>query len=419
MKAPSGRAVRSVELSESAGRPQPGGSRRTVALMAAEPSGDLQAGALARALLQRDPNLCLVGVGGRCMVEAGVDLWMESHTWSTIGPGEALARLPGLYLAYRRMRHHLLRIRPALTVVIDAPALHMRLVGFLRRHGLRTAYYFPPSAWSRNPQRMRAIHSRVDGVLCAFQANAARYQELGLPVAYFGHPLVDVLRQAPDADQARRELGLQGPALALLPGSRTQEVRHLLPIFLEVARRLRREQPDLEILLPCATPPLETRIREALAAGSPEGIRVLSGNARLALAASRLALMASGSASLEAALLGTPMLLCYRFGSLDVALGRTLQALGLLRVDRFGLPNLVLGQDVVPELLQDQVEPERLAAEARRLLADGPERTRMLGDLSRVRQALGGPGVVECLAAVVDRLADGASISEALAQGLS
>ncbi len=383
--------------------------------MAAEPSGDLQAGALASALLRRDPSLRLVGVGGDRMAEAGVELWMESHTWSTIGPGEALARLPGLYLAYRRMRWHLLEARPDLTVVVDAPALHMRLVGFLRRRGLRTAYYFPPSAWSRNPQRMQAIHSRVDGVLCAFRANASRYQDLGLPVAYFGHPLVDIVGQAPDAEEARRLLGLAGPGLALLPGSRTQEVRHLLPVFLEVAARLRRDHPDLEILLPCATPPLEKRIRAVLEAAPIEGVRVLQGQARLALAASRLALMASGSASLEAALLGTPMLLCYRFGALDVALGRTLQALGLLRVDRFGLPNLVLDQDVVPELLQDQVEPVRLEAEARRLLADGPERQHMLDALSRVRQALGGPGVVERLAGVVDRLSEGASMAQALA----
>ncbi len=383
--------------------------------MAAEPSGDLQAGALARALLQRNPNLRLVGVGGTSMAEAGVELWMESHTWSTIGPGEALARIPGLYLAYRRMRHHLLQVRPELTVVIDAPALHMRLAGFLRRRGLRTAYYFPPSAWSRNPQRLRAIHSRVDGVLCAFQANAARYRELGLPVAYFGHPLVDVVGQAPARDEARRLLGLEGPALALLPGSRTQEVKHLLPVFLQVASRLRREQPDLQILLPCATPPLERRIRAMLGPSLPEGVRLLSGQARQALAASRLALMASGSASLEAALLGTPMLLCYRFGPLDVALGRTLQALGLLRVDRFGLPNLVLDQDVVPELLQDEVNPDGLEARARLLLAEGPERQRMLADLARVRAALGEPGMVDRLAAVVDRLAGGASIDQALA----
>jgi len=341
---------------------------------------------------------------------------MESHTWSTIGPGEALARIPGLYLAYRRMRGHLLRERPQLTVVIDAPALLMRLVGFLKRRGLRTAYYFPPSAWSRNPQRMHEIHSRVDGVLCAFRANAELYDSLGLPVAFFGHPLSDVVHDAPGQEEARRILGLEGPALAVLPGSRTQEVRHLLPVFLEVAARLRQDHPGLQILLPCATPPLERRIRSILGPDLPEGLRLLSGQARLALAASRLALMASGSASLEAALLGVPMLLCYRFGALDAALGRTLKALGLLRVDRFGLPNLVLEQDVVPELLQEQVEPDRLEAAARQLWEEGPARDRMLADLARVKEALGGPGVVEHLARVVDFLAAGDSMAQALAR---
>lgn len=384
--------------------------------MAAEPSGDLQGGALARALKARDPGLRLVGVGGAEMAASGVELWMESHTWSTIGPGEALARIPGLYLAYRRMRGHLLRERPQLTVVIDAPALHMRLVGFLRRRGLRTAYYFPPSAWSRNPRRMHEIHARVDGVLCAFRGNAALYESLGLPVAFFGHPLSDVVRDSPPPEEARRLLGLEGPALALLPGSRTQEVRHLLPAFLEVAARLRRDHPELQVLLPCATPPLERRIRAMLGPEPPEGVRLLSGQARLALAASRLALMASGSASLEAALLGVPMLLCYRFGALDAALGRTLKALGLLRVDRFGLPNLVLEQDVVPEFLQEEVHPDRLELEARRLWEEGPSRERMLADLARVQAALGGPDVVERLARVVDFLAAGDTMSSALAR---
>lgn len=386
--------------------------------MAAEPSGDLQGGALARALRRRNPDLRLLGVGGSAMASAGVELWMQSHTWSTIGPGEALARLPGLYLAYRRMRHELLAVRPDLTVVIDAPALHMRLVGFLRRRGLRTAYYFPPSAWARNPERLRHIHRRVDAVLCAFRPNAEFYEALGLPVAFFGHPLVDVLREAPGPEEARRELGLEGPALALLPGSRTQEVKHLLPVFLEVARRLRRDRPELQVLIPCATAPLERRIR-AMMGTLPEGFHLLSGQARLALAASRLALMASGSASLEASLLGVPMVLAYRFGAFDACLGRLLKALGLLRVDRFGLPNLVLDEDLVPELLQEQVHPDRLEAEARRLWEEGPDRERMREGLARVRASLGEPGVVDRLAEVVERVAAGASLPQALAGRVS
>jgi lipid-A-disaccharide synthase len=148
----------------------------------------------------------------------------------------------------------------------------------------------------------------------------------------------------------------------------------------------------------------------------PEGLRILSGQARLALAASRLALMASGSASLESALLGVPMLLCYRFGPLDAALGRTLKALGLLRVNRFGLPNLVLDRDVVPELLQEEGQPDRVEAVVRQLWKEGPVRDRMLADLARVQEALGGPGVVDGLARVVDFLAAGDSMTQALAR---
>lgn len=378
---------------------------RTIALMAAEPSGDLQAGALARALLRRDPGLRLVGVGGTAMREAGVELWMESHTWSAIGPLEALARVPGLYLAYRKMRGRLLQVRPDLVVVIDAPAIHMRLVGWTRRNGLRTAYYFPPSAWTRNPQRLRHIHERVDAVLCAFGANARRYEELGLSVAWFGHPLVDVMREAPSPAEARRELGLDGPVLTLMPGSRTQEVKHLLPTFLEVAGRLRQDVPDLQVLLPCATPPLERRIR-AMVGDAPPWLHILSRGSRVAMAASRLVLMASGSASLEAALLGVPMVIAYRFSAFDIFLGRLAVKLGLFKVDRFALPNLVLDEDIMPEIFQEDVNPDRVEAEVRRLWADGPDRERMQADLGRVQRELGEPGVVDRLAELVDRLAD-------------
>lgn len=386
---------------------------RTVALMAAEPSGDLQAGALARALRERDPSLRLVGVGGTAMKEAGVELWMESHLWSTIGPFEALGRLPALYLAYRRMRHELLKARPEITLVVDCPAIFMRLVGFLRRRGLRTAYYFPPSAWTRNPRRLQEIHDRTDAVIATFGRNAELYEQAGLPVAWFGHPLVDVMARAPSPAEARRQLGLEGECVTLMPGSRTQEVRLLLPIFLEVAGRLRRDRPDLQFLLPCATPPLERRIRRMLGE-PPDWLHVLSGGARPAMAASRLVLMASGSASLEAALLGVPMVLCYRFGVFDAWLGKVLMKLGLLKIDWFGLPNLVLQESVMPELLQEEANADRLEQEARRLLDEGPARERMLADLARVRQALGPPGVVGRVAALVDTLASGHGMERAL-----
>ncbi|MBI3930131.1 MAG: lipid-A-disaccharide synthase [Armatimonadetes bacterium] len=374
---------------------------RTIAIMAAEPSGDLQGGALASALLQRDPDLSLIGIGCSAMARAGVKLMMDSSVWSTIGPAEALARLPALYLAYRKMRHMLVRARPDLTVVIDAPALHMRLAGYLARKSLRTLYYFPPSAWSPNPERARQITQRVDAVVGAFRFTYRTYCENGLRMAYYGHPLVDLVARG-SPGQAARQLGLpEGRYVALLPGSRTQEVRLLLPVALEVARRLRGRYPDVEFLLPAASLSIEKKIRRR-AGKLPDWVRVFPGRSREVLAASRLALMASGSATLEAAILGVPMVVFYKMNTFDYNLGQFLIARGLLKVPRFVLPNLVLQEDILPELLQNDANPDRVEREAVRLFEEGPERSRMVEALDRVRAALDGPDVVPRIAAFVD-----------------
>lgn len=384
-----------------------------VAIMAAEPSGDLQAGALARALRQRRPGIRLWGVGGECLRAAGVSLICDSQTWSTIGPTEALGKLPGIYRAYRRLRGELLRRRPDLVVVIDAPAIHMRLAGFNRRHGLRTVYYFPPSAWTSSRRRLEQIHSRVDAVVAAFRYNAENYRRAGLPVVYYGHPLVDLCPRPESRAAVLESLGLEeGQWASLLPGSRTQEIRLNTPLLLEAARRLRRDRPGLRFLMPCASAPLEERLRRL---PLPPWVTLLSGRAREALALSRVAVMASGSASLEAALLGVPHVLFYRLSRLDAALGWALLRTGLLQVDRFGLPNLILQEDAVVELLQGEATPERLAQEAGKLLEECEERRRHLLALERVRRELGGPGAVARVAAFVDHFAAGCSREEACA----
>lgn len=387
---------------------------QTIAITAAEPSGDLQGAALARALRRRNPEIRLLGVGCGRMREAGVEMIAESALWSTIGPSEAFGRLPALILAYCRLRDELVRARPDLTVVIDAPAIHMRLAGHLRRKGLRTLYYFPPSAWSPNPHRARQIHRRVDAVVPAFRFNARVYEKAGLPAAFFGHPMVDLFTPPLAADQARERLGLPaGRYVALLPGSRTQEVRLLLPLLMEAARRLRKRHPDLRFLLPTATEAIERRIR-GLLGPSPEWLTICSGQAREAMAASRVVLMASGSASLEAALLGVPVVLFYRLAPFDHGLVRVLRALGLFTMTRFTLPNLVLDEDVLPELFQDEVSAERLEREALPLLEEGPERRRLLAHFERLRRELGEPGVVPRVAAFVDLVSQGMLTVEAL-----
>ncbi len=375
---------------------------RTYALLAAEPSGDLQAAALVSHLRELDPEARFFGIGGRNLREAGVELVCDTSVWGTIGPFEVITKLPKIILAYQKLKRELLKHRPEVTVMIDSPALFMRLAKFTRPNGLKTVYYFPPSAWSDSEKRAQSIASRVDGVVCAFERQYQTYQRAGVPAQYFGHPMVDVVKPR-ERGEALAGLGLsEGRFIALMPGSRLQEVRLMTPTFLEAVRELKVRYPDLTFLLPAASQAIYDRLAPQL-----EGTNVIlfNGRAQELLAVSEVAIMTSGSVSLEAALLDIPIVLGYRFNKLDIFLGRMLVRLGLLKVPFFSLPNLLLNEQVVPELLQEQVTPERLVAETEVLLVGGSDRERMLADLRRARERLGQSPVVAQVAGYVHSMA--------------
>lgn len=375
--------------------------RLTVAVIAVEPSGDLQGGALVRALKARDADLRFVGVGGPVMAEAGVELWLDTTNLGIIGPGEALLRLPGYLLKYWKICRCIQAERPDLTVMIDSPAVNMRLSRVLRRAGLKSVYYFPPSAWTKSERRLREIHSCCDAIICAFKENADRYGALGLKVEYFGHPMADLPELNLTRGQAQQRLGLSGKFIGILPGSRCQEVRHLLPVFWQTLLLLRRDNPNLQAIIPCATEELRAQIVGMLPPN--DFVHIVSGHSRLVMLASEALLMSSGTASLEAAVLRTPMVLAYRFGIFNSCLGKFLLFTRILKIDHIGLPSLILKRRIVPEFIQEKASPENLAATLRPLLReDSPERRQMLADLQEVRDCIGGPGTVERIAAFVD-----------------
>jgi lipid-A-disaccharide synthase len=375
---------------------------RLYALLAAEPSGDLQAAALIEHIRRLDPGATFVGIGGRQLRNEGVELLADTSTWGTIGPFEVFSKLPRIWVANRHLRQALLERRPAVTVMIDSPAFFMRLAKFTKAHGLPTVYYFPPSAWSDSERRAQAISARVDAVVCAFERQYRTYQRAGVTAHYFGHPMVDVVKPW-TREQALASLGLsEGRYLSLMPGSRLQEVRIMTPIFVEAARRLKAEFPDLTFLLPAASDAVYPRL-QALTEGT--GIALFNGRAQELLAVSEVAIMTSGSVSLEAAYLDCPIVLGYRFNAFDAFLGRLLQRLGLLKVPRFALPNLLLDEDAVPELFQEEVNPDRLVRLARALLKGGADRESMLSNLRRARACLGQPPVVSQVAELVTQVA--------------
>jgi lipid-A-disaccharide synthase len=385
-----------------------------IALLAAEPSGDLQAAALVRQLKIHLPEAVFCGVGGKHLRAEGVDLFFDSSVWSTVGLVEALPKIPRGYLTYRKLQRTLADRRPDLTILIDAPGIQMRMAKFLAQHSLRTLYYFPPSAWNAGERRVREVHRRVSAVLATFRFNYETYRRAGLEVGYFGHPLASLFHSVSRADACSQlQLDPAGRYIALLPGSRTHEIRLMLPLLMLVARRLRQHHGQLQFLIPAATGPVEAMIARQLEQ-APDWVHVFSGHSREALAASELALLTSGSASLEAALLGIPMVLAYRVNRFDYAFGRLLFRLGLLHFRWFGLPNLVLQEDVVTELLQEKASAERLTDEALRLLEGQTGRQRQLNDLARVRAALGPADAVERIGRFVSALVGGAGVQESV-----
>ena len=376
-------------------------NQRVYALCAAEPSGDLQAAALVPHLRELDPGARFVGIGGRHLQAQGVEILCDTSTWGSIGASEVLARLPRIIFEYYRFRRKYTAIRPDVTVMIDSPALFMRMAKYTKAQNLKTVYYFPPSAWSTNHNRMRQIADRVTGVVATFRRSYDTYQAAGVPVEYYGHPMVDVVKPT-SREEALAALGVtEGRYVVLLPGSRLQEIRLMTPVLVETASLLKERHPELRFLLPAASPRVHEKLREMV----PDFIDLHNGKAQEMLRISELAVMASGSVSLEAAFLNCPMVLGYRFNRFDAALARFLMWTGLLRIKHFALPNLVLDETILPELLQEEVTPHRMAEEAEKLLLGGPGREKMLHDLARVREALGTQPVAPKVAEYLYRIA--------------
>lgn len=369
---------------------------KKLVILAGEASGDLQGARLVQSLWKIDPTLRVVGMGGARMREAGVEV-VEDTTWGFIGFWSAVFRMPAMWRLFCRVRRFVLREQPDLLILIDSPGFNMRVAAFARHHGIPTVYYFPPSAWSPRLERARQVSHLVGNVVATFGYTADIYRKAGVPVAYFGHPLVDTFVPAGSREEVCGQLKLPESRrfVGLLPGSRSEEVHRLCPVMLEASRRLAARIPDLHFLLPVARTPLAAPIRamvEKHAQGVP--LTLVEGHALDIMSISDLLIMCSGSASLEAAIVGAPMILLYRLATPDWWLAHLL----LKDFTYMGLPNLILQQPVVPELIQHDACADRIEQEALALLTDERRRQQMKDNLREVKKQLGSPGVVDRVA---------------------
>ena len=360
-----------------------GSAARRFLLVTGEASGDLHAARMVDALRALGP--CEVqGVAGPRLRAAGVESLVPAEDLAVVGFSEILARLPRLLATRGRLIEAYRRFRPHAVVLVDYPGFNLRLGPALKRLGARIFYYIAPQVWAWHPERARAMAAWVDQLAVVFPFEEPIFRGAGVPVRFVGHPLLDDL--APEVEEAtfRAEIGAtRGERiLGLLPGSRPQEIeRHLGPLA-GAARSLQSGRADLRVVLALA-PGLEPRGGLRV----PPGIAVVRGRTRATQAFATACAVASGTATLETALFGTPLVVLYRTGRFNYAIARR-----LVTLPRIGLPNIVAGREVVPELIQDRLTPDSLAAALARFLDDPSARDATRSELAGLREQLGGPG---------------------------
>lgn len=371
-----------------------------------EVSGDVAGALVARSVLDRAPAAELFGIGGRRLAAAGVDLLRETNHLGCVGLTETFSAIPALAGAFLGLSRAVAERRPQVALLVGNDLFNCLLARWLRRAGVRTVCFFPPQVWLWR-SLARPIGTSYDAVLTSFPEEDAVYRTHGARAHFVGHYLCDHL---PPVDAAGRSaaraafgLGASETVVALLPGSRTIEVRELGPILVEAAGRLLGRDSTLRFLLPLAEPRFAAEL-EALVARQRCGERIaIVSDSHDALAAADLALMASGTASLEATLLGVPMILLYRLSPVTMAAVGLIRALGLIDAESVGLPNLLSGAKIVPELRQGEATGARLAAAAQTLLDDPAQRAATRRALAGVRPLLACEGtidrVAECLLA--------------------
>jgi lipid-A-disaccharide synthase len=351
------------------------GAAPRVAMVAGETSGDLLAGLLLKGMKQRWAGLQTVGIGGPRMVEQGFDAWWPSEKLAVRGYVEVLRHLREIVGIRRQLLERLLKQpRPDVFIGVDAPDFNFDLEAALKARGVPTVHFICPSIWAWRAQRVQKIRRSTDHVLCLFPFEPALLAQHGIAATYVGHPLAGVIPLEPDRAAARRQLGLgqDDTVVAILPGSRASEVQYLAPVFFAAAARLLKQRPGLRLVVP-AVPALRGRIEAAArAAGLGEQLKVVDGQSHTVLAACDVTLIASGTATLEAALFKRPMVIAYNMNALSWQIMKRQQLQPWV-----GLPNILSEAFVVPEFLQGAATAQSLADAVLDWL-DAPERVTAL-----------------------------------------
>ena len=359
-------------------------------IVAGEASGDCHGAALAAALPRYLP-VAWFGIGGDAMAAAGVELVTHARAVNVLGLFEILRHVPRLYRIERHLLAEIDRRRPHFAVLIDLPGINLRLSRQLHRRGIPVVYFIAPQLWAWRPGRIKFLRRYVRKLICIFPFEEPFFRKAGVDVEYVGHPLVDQVRPSLSREEflKRYRLRPDRPSVCLLPGSRNQELARHLPRLLEAATRLSQQHP-LQFTLVQASTVDPAVLRALLSRRDDLPLTVIEDTPYNALAWADLAVISSGTATVEALLLETPMVVVYRVAPPSWWVGKW-----LVRTPHYNMVNLLAGQRLVPELIQNDFTPARLATEVERLLSDSAARGRIQKELGRLKQSLGPPGAIE------------------------
>jgi lipid-A-disaccharide synthase len=372
-------------------------------IVAGEASGDLHGGNLVRAMRQIDPGLSFYGVGGERMQAAGVELFADAADMAVVGLTEVAFKLGMILRVMRRLKTSLKKAPPDLVILIDYPDFNLPLARAARKRGIQVLYYISPQVWAWRKGRIETIRKTVDRMVVILPFEEKFYRDAGVDVTFVGHPLLDEVRKKYSRSEALNRFGLREGAItvAILPGSRRSEVAVLLPEMLRACRILTEKISPLQFVLPIAGTLDPAFVRDILRQ-FPVQVNVIRDEIYDVIAVSDAAMVASGTATLETALLETPMVVVYKVSGLSYAVGRR-----FIRVNHISLVNLIAGRAVVPELIQAEANPERIAAEVREIVTRRGKAREMKTALAEIRGKLGTPGASQRTARIACDMLNG------------
>jgi len=371
----------------------PFGSRdsKFVVIVAGEASADLHGSNLVKAMKRLNPGIFFWGIGGEKMEQAGVKILYPSSDMAVVGLTEVFTKLRTIFRASKKLKSILKNDHPDLLILIDFPDFNIHIARTAKRFKTPVLYYISPQVWAWRRGRVRKIARRVDRMAVILPFEKDYYNQKTMDVEYVGHPLLDECPRNMNKHKvvSKMEVGQAQPVLGLLPGSRKEEIRNLLPVMVDAAEIMRRHYTDLQCILPLA-PGIEQAFVQAFTDNTSVPVKLFRGNIYEALSVCNVALVTSGTATLEVAIMGVPMVIVYKVSPVSYWIGRM-----VIKVPYIGLVNLVGGEKVVPELTQNEVKADRLALEAITLLADTELRVNMIRKLGLIKEKLGTGGASE------------------------